>query len=1301
MSTFSSKSRYNLISIITFTVILLSFGYYYFYFVSNQEIRFREKAFRIIERVGENVEGKYNNYNTIIKNGLNHIINYKLDSFKNNTILEEDFITNEFKDLNIPTELKVVKSNFRVDIIKEIINHQDKLNPKISYRISNEKISIRYKVDDEYVVIEYKLDYLFKNTLRHDFFKKYIIFSDENIYYADIPFTKNDRVLTDTLFKRNAFKSSELAEIEFDNKLHDLYIVPVNIGTNETIYIGGIIDKEYFRKVTFRLNPIIVALIIFLLVLLILALPLLKLYLISENERLSTFDAVLSFVVLVLGTAFIFIVLVYNFSQKGPSNKNRADNLRNLSYSIQQNLTYEIKDILNQTDINNSILKRKIDSMPLGDNNCFPFDKTSRFNTSEYEYALNTTWINNNAEQLVKWRNKNITPRINVSSRKYFQNPKNKNLWQDDNISEDRFYIEFIRAMTDGANYAMVSKGIDSGYFNKNNSDINFSFSKRIDSSGLSPTVITMGSRFESLSNLQLPENYSYLLIDENGEVLHHKNRNKILQENLIAETNENKILNAAIHGRTDTTFYCNYESKACMFYIKPLGNLPLFLLVYSDHDYEKINDVQILNLSTSLYLLFFLIIFLQIGLFVIVDYKKRTKIKGYNLFLRWFWPNPKKDNIFTTLISYIILSILIYVFTGIYENILMTFSFFSLITTVNLILLRNPNNLKKLYREFKYVLFFIPFIGFGFLLFIYSFPFGSIQVTGFIIFVILSVISVIYSNWLQFAIIKTKIKDKYNLYIFLTIIAIGMFPVISYYPNSYNFERKLFLKNTQLSLAKKIINSKNQNVTKYNNHEEINSFIAKFSKIQKKENNYLVNTKVLNLFENLRIAINPRVDNSTILNKTTDDSSRPFHWEENSDSLMMIYVNNDKIVISSKKILLNKNSFRREGFQSSNYKFIFILAVLLLSIVLYGLVHYWSRKIFLKGLIGKSNINIPHVLQSYEYIYVVTPPYSGAVHFIKKTLKDCEEIDLKYADKNCYLKGQLDKIRNSKNETALIFDSDSDDINILKIKTKLISEIKDIVRKGNSIQKIVFVSFSHPSYKKKLVGDEKEEDINKIKSYVNIIADFVRVYYPLGYGQNNEKTNSESQTGNFLWEETKNVKIFRDKIIKDVLEKTEMTDKEDDILNVQHLTQNYYYSLWNSLEKREHYLIYDIAQDGLANYRNLPVIYNLINKGILIYKNGRLKFFNKSFQNFVLTIIDREQALLIEREAKQSGNWSNLQLPLIMVILSVIAFIFITQQNVFNEIVGWLTGALATIPVLTRIIAGVASVKLFKTVAK
>ena len=123
-------------------------------------------------------------------------------------------------------------------------------------------------------------------------------------------------------------------------------------------------------------------------------------------------------------------------------------------------------------------------------------------------------------------------------------------------------------------------------------------------------------------------------------------------------------------------------------------------------------------------------------------------------------------------------------------------------------------------------------------------------------------------------------------------------------------------------------------------------------------------------------------------------------------------------------------------------------------------------------------------------------------------------------------------------------------------------------------------------------------------------------------------------------------------------------------------------------MDKREQLLIYDLVTDGLVNFRNLYVIYHLMSRGILIYKDGAIELFNKSFANFVLTIVDKERSFNFDRDAKKTGTWANLKLPLMMIIGGILAFIFLTQQSLFNDLFGWFTAALALIPVLTKMLS-------------
>src|SRR5690606_12346423 len=65
-------------------------------------------------------------------------------------------------------------------------------------------------------------------------------------------------------------------------------------------------------------------------------------------------------------------------------------------------------------------------------------------------------------------------------------------------------------------------------------------------------------------------------------------------------------------------------------------------------------------------------------------------------------------------------------------------------------------------------------------------------------------------------------------------------------------------------------------------------------------------------------------------------------------------------------------------------------------------------------------------------------------------------------------------------------------------------------------------------------------------------------------------------------------------------------------ILKIQSLATFYYFSLWKSCSPDEKYLLYDLAQDGLVNTRNVKVISSLVNKG-LVLSLGTLSLFNRS----------------------------------------------------------------------------------------
>lgn len=134
----------------------------------------------------------------------------------------------------------------------------------------------------------------------------------------------------------------------------------------------------------------------------------------------------------------------------------------------------------------------------------------------------------------------------------------------------------------------------------------------------------------------------------------------------------------------------------------------------------------------------------------------------------------------------------------------------------------------------------------------------------------------------------------------------------------------------------------------------------------------------------------------------------------------------------------------------------------------------------------------------------------------------------------------------------------------------------------------------------------------------------------------------------------------------------------DDYILNVQETAYTYYYAIWNSLSSEERYIVYDVAQDGFVNTNNVNGIIDLLHKGILVYDHS-LQLMNESFTNFVLSKVDSDEALEKELENNRRGNWSIASAVLILVIISLIAFVSLGKINILED-VNALLGSLAAI---------------------
>ena len=1265
----TQQSRYRMISIMTFVVILLCFAYYYFIYVQNNEDALNNKAFRIIERVSNNIENKYVNYNEVAKNAIK-----KFGSLYQS---EEKFITAVklkeavgSKSYHLPDELFVIyDSNFRASPTEFFIDSIDYINNESKFKL----------------IVYTQIESLIKNTLGNKFFQKHIIFSDKQVYWADFTTTKNLRISIDTLFKRenaesnNLFRSADRFEIEFNNKTQMLYFTPVNL-SGRTIYFGGIIEKSYFTQQAFKLGTNTTIVILVLLLLLILSLPFLKLLLLSENERLSTWDAVLSFVVMVLGASFVILSLLSYNSQHGSLENDKNEILKSYSTKIKKNVINELDCILKQIDINESNLIKFVEKSTDKASSKTYYDQLKgdeRYDESIYNFSSGMTWINANGKQLVKWQPDHITPRVDLKFRKYFSVPYNKYniLWSDENINNEcSFHIEAIRAVTTGKSYAVISKRSNVGTIRK------------VDYEKKRAEVVTMGSKLESLTRLSLPSNIQYLVIDKQGNVLFHKDNTKILQENLFKETNNNMNLMEAVYGRVETVFRSNYDEVHSRFHITPIGNLPLFLLIVLDENHEKKTDAQVLSLSSLLYGLLFLLLFLQIILFMLVDYRRKRKARGYSLFFKWLWPMPAKKNIYLLLSLYLLVSMLVFLLGSFYKNVFVAYSFFSFLITVNLFVMRRYKKQEILFSKLHFIKHFIYFafmLLIGILLFPFSDKLSVTTILLFILFIAISAITIYKSFIVKKSDSHKSIRRIYNIWVFLFVISLSVLPVFGFFTRAFNFEKSVYIQHQQLSLVKNIIeNGDLIDNDKFKKCKFLNEHLFK----QKIDSDNIISSGLeYKLIKGLRIKLGNKLERSSILKFQDTNSNQTMNWEETNKAIQLIYTHGSHPKIDSKslKLITHKSQFK-------DYCLVILFTFLLLLIVLYFMATYWSSKLFLLGIIPKLKSNISNLLKDSSFVYIVSPPHTGVRPFIEKILGS----KIYFEDfRNTQSSNKQGSKSGKDDEIAVVINAVSIDNETLKYSIQRIKELQQHVFDKKS-KKLIIVSEFTPQKvldavieKEQMLKENNQtstwQELKELSNqYLDIIGGFNLAYFDI----RNDISDAGLQNKSFLNREINGVNILNEKLAEKMFGDSDY-DNEDIVLDIQTKAQLYYYAIWNSLEKREHFLIYDLAQDGLVNYRNPYVIYNLMRRGILIYKNGRLKIFNKSFAYFVLSIIDKEEALKFEIETKRTGNWANLKVPLLIVILAALMFMFLTQQEVFSALIGWFTAAIAMLPFLTRLI--------------
>ncbi len=211
---------------------------------------------------------------------------------------------------------------------------------------------------------------------------------------------------------------------------------------------------------------------------------------------------------------------------------------------------------------------------------------------------------------------------------------------------------------------------------------------------------------------------------------------------------------------------------------------------------------------------------------------------------------------------------------------------------------------------------------------------------------------------------------------------------------------------------------------------------------------------------------------------------------------------------------------------------------------------------------------------------------------------------------------------------------------------------------------------------------DNKLEDYKiALRKWKNVLGDF-EVYY---------KSIRPVVTKEFTKNEVKNDELNACYYLQSLAQNNkgvlgiDKLKNEDFIINVEEIAEPYYNALWNSFSQEEKLLLFDLAHGGFVNLKNQRCLRILMQKGVISAKDDSLAIMNKSFTNFILGVFREDEELEIAKKVRSKGAWQNIQLVLVLTLISIVVFIALAQKELMSDLNAFVVAITGAIGLLSK----------------
>lgn len=1326
IKTSSPKLLNSWLLFVTGLVIVLAILFYSFVYVKNNEEARIAKGFRVLAQIGENIVKKENDIRNMAENAVKG--------------------AKEKSEHGPPSldDLKVEIENAK-RILKMTEKKPGQGNGILGFTTPKVKREKGAAVD---YMIYADVDDFFGPLKRPDAFDQLIVLGREHAFdesekeengysvlYHTFPGELDISKLEQLKSAGHGIESGSLKDIEISNKEYKLFLQPVKLKDGRKWYVGGLIDGNKFKEETTALKSGVIIPFLIVFFVFILAIPPLKLFLMSTFEHLDIKDAVLIASSIKFGVVLLVLLYLFVFQVNDDSSDIR-NNLGSLANRIKTEFKKELNDAYAQLDKYESDLKeQKLESDDLVKTDILGLEGEKIY---PYRYPLFKVvfWMDAAGMQVAQLSTrKHGGSLIDLSHRKYFQDAGNWKLPGKPEESNSKFMLESIISVTSGEKLAAISK----------RSELELKNGKKSKESGpVKAEVAALTTQLTSLIDTIMPVGYGFCVIDETGVVWFHSNTERNHQENFIQEVGKNGELLSTIYGRQENHIDLDYQSRNHKCFVTPIKDIPLFIITFHDMAYTN----SVLTYTFFYTLSFIITLSLFNGLLFVFgawgNYKGSLLKRKYVPF-DWLRPLKKKNYEY----QYLTLSNVAIIF---FMMILSTFT--TGLGTLMLCLLAS--------------------------LAVFAYSYYTINREE-----KKNPPLVIGPLWERLKSIKrlSRVPALQNyLYFLLSWLVLAcVIPVFMFYVDAYNHEHEIARKHLQVKFAEDI-EARNFRIEKFykdkmvkkENQGKEPAPISDTKEKRKISGIYLdiiahtgtvpgdgkfntgaamENTHFNKIAYLLRPSLNRiNEEKRNLVFPAASDGSR--EWQKKNGKLHLQYkiknslyngngTNSDKGTEEKLTIETDMNDCQLATGFSLPVSVIFVFLVLVLA---YFLMRFTVTMIFGLKLIdlfeplGEFDNQIrKHVDAGSDVIiycqtgkemafcnslfYRDTEPVGNNVNK-KQPIKIDKVIDLNTEDPH------LEEIADNGSHQIVFIKNFDLHFNDIDGNLKKIYQVKALL-KTQYIQVVIptfiplkkMVEYGHEKLtelsdeERKLQSNEKvtdssidevNEQSKKYKQMITLLSEaderWVSLYMPLQtFDRANDKLKTsdiavspqineieEPHIRKLICKEFKAIEDF-DKIAGSVYKRYEtLSDKNDPkieeklILEIQELATPYYNRLLMSCTNKEKYILHDIAQNMLVNSNNLETQKILGMKGLIV-RNGTCRLMNESFRNFILSSVDPEEAESFMTELNVKSKWKSYKAPLILIVLGLVVFLAL-QDNLVSNVNAILTTVIGGAALLTKL---------------